>query len=223
MPGVDLSWEQIEVTQNAANKNAGPRFVPGRRIPVPSTVSSALQTTIAAPYRVPAWDADPCDAVHWKTLISRLAEETAAATRDIQEKLGVIMEPTVIDGVKAFILTPKVIAPENQNRLLVNVHGGGYVYNPGEAGAMESVSMAAYGGIKIVSVDYRMPPDHPYPAGLDDCIIVWRATVEMNDPKKLGLFGSSAGAGMALAMILRAKDEGLPLPAALAIGTPWRI
>ena len=43
MPGVELSWEQIEVTQNAANKKAGPRFVPGRRIPVPSTVSSALQ------------------------------------------------------------------------------------------------------------------------------------------------------------------------------------
>ena len=66
MLGVELSWEQIEVTQNAANKKAGPRFVPGRRIPVPSTVSSALQTTIAAPYRVPAWDADPCDAAHWE-------------------------------------------------------------------------------------------------------------------------------------------------------------
>ena len=97
--------------------------------------------------------------------------------------------------------------PENQNRLLVNVHGGGYVYNPGEAGAMESVSMAAYGGIKIVSVDYRMPPDHPYPAGLDDFIKVWRAIAETNDPKKLGLFGSSAGAGMVLAMILRAKKK----------------
>ena len=77
------------------------------------------------------------------------------------------------------------------------------------------------GGIKVVCVDYRMPPDHPYPAGLDDCMKVWRATAEINDPKKLGLFGSSAGAGMALAMILRAKDGGLPLPAALAIGTPW--
>jgi len=79
----------------------------------------------------------------------------------MQEKLGVIMEPTVIDGVKAFILTPKVIAPENRNRLLVNVHGGGYVYNPGVAGAEEPTSMAAYGGFKIISIDYRMPPDHP--------------------------------------------------------------
>jgi epsilon-lactone hydrolase len=117
--------------------------------------------------------------------------------------------------------TPKVIAPENQNRLLVNVHGGGFVYNPGVAGAEEPTSMAAYGGFKIISIDYRMPPDHPYPAGLDDCVKVWRAIAETNDPKKLGLFGSSAGAGMAVAMMLRAKEEGLPLPAALAIGTPW--
>jgi epsilon-lactone hydrolase len=221
MPGVELSWEQIEVTQNAANKEAGPRFVPGRRIPVPRTVSPSLQTTIAAPYRIPAWDANAGDAAHWKTLISTLAEEAAAATREMQEKLGVIMEPTIIDGVKAFMLTPKVIAPENRNRLLVNVHGGGYIYNPGVAGTMEATSMAAYGGFKIISVDYRMPPDHPYPAGLDDCMRVWRATAEINDPKTLGLFGSSAGAGMALAMILRAKEENLPLPAAIAIGTPW--
>jgi epsilon-lactone hydrolase len=108
---------------------------------VPNTVSASPQTTIAAPYRTPAWDANPKDTADWKTLISTLGDETAAATRDMQEKLGVIMEPTVIDGVKAFILTPKVIAPENQNRLLVNIHGGGYVYNPGVAGTEEPTSM----------------------------------------------------------------------------------
>jgi hypothetical protein len=148
MLGAELSWDQIEATQNAANKQTGPRFVPGRSIPVPSTVSPSLETTIAAPYRTPAWDVDPKDAADWKTLISTLGDETAAATRDMREKLGVTMEPTVIDGVKAFILTPKVIAPENQNRLLVNVHGGGFVYNPGVAGTEEPTSMAAYGGFK---------------------------------------------------------------------------
>ncbi|MEA3007415.1 MAG: epsilon-lactone hydrolase, partial [Acidobacteriaceae bacterium] len=75
MPGVELSWEQIEVTQNAANKEPGPRFVPERGIPVPSTVSPSLQTTIAGPYRIPAWDANPRDAADWKTLICTLAEE----------------------------------------------------------------------------------------------------------------------------------------------------
>ena len=58
------------------------------------------------------------------------------------------MEPTVIGGVKAFILTPKEIRPENRNRLLIHVHGGGYVYNPGEAGTGEGTLMAAFGGYK---------------------------------------------------------------------------
>jgi hypothetical protein len=54
MPGAKLSWDQIEVTQNAANKKPGPRFVPARSIPLPTTVSPSLQATIAAPYRIPA-------------------------------------------------------------------------------------------------------------------------------------------------------------------------
>jgi monoterpene epsilon-lactone hydrolase len=85
MPGAELSWDQIEATQNAANKQAGPRFVPGRSIPLPSTVSPSLQATIAAPYRVPAWGANPKDAADRKALISTLGDETAAATRDMQE------------------------------------------------------------------------------------------------------------------------------------------
>ncbi len=137
---IQSSFEQLASAQEAANHKIGPRFVPARNIPVPSTVSPLLQSTIAAPYRVPAWDANPKDAADWKKLINTLGDETAAATRDMQEKLGVIMEPTVIDGVKTFILTPKVIAPENQNRLLVNVHGGGYVYNPGVHGTCCSAS-----------------------------------------------------------------------------------
>ena len=79
----------------------------------------------------------------------------------MREKLGVTMEPTVIGGVKAFILSPKVIPAVNQNRLLVHVHGGGYVYNPGEAGTGEAALMAAYGGFKVISFDYRMPPISP--------------------------------------------------------------
>src|ERR1700736_1417143 len=131
------------------------------------------------------------------------------------------MEPTVIGGVKAFILTPKEIPPENRNRLLIHVHGGGYVYNPGEAGTSEGTLMAAYGGFKVISIDYRMPPDFPYPAAMDDAMAVWREATKMQDPRKMAIFGTSTGGGMTLAMILRAKQENLPMPAAIAPGTPW--
>jgi len=72
----------------------------------------------------------------------------------------------------------------------------------------------------VISVDYRMPPDHPYPAGLDDAMTVWKAAAKMAPPKNMAIFGSSAGGNLTLAMVLRAKRDKLPLPAAIAPGTP---
>jgi len=216
-----LSFETMEALQNAANGKAGPRIVPGRSIPVPDTVSPALQASIAGPYRVPNWNANPKSATEWKQLVASLADAGAAARQAMREKLGVTIEPTVIGGVKAFILTPKEIPPANRNRLLFHVHGGGYVYAPGESGTPEATLMAGIGGFKVISIDYRMPPDFPFPAAMDDAMAAWKAAVGMQDPRNMAIFGTSTGGGMTLAMILRAKQEGLPLPAAIAPGTPW--
>jgi monoterpene epsilon-lactone hydrolase len=218
-PSADFAT--LEAAQNAANAKPGPRSVPGRSIPVPGTVSPELQASIAAPYRLPAWNANPKSAAEWKELVNSLAAAGAAAQKQVRAKLGVTIEPTVIGGVKAFILSPKEIPPANRNRLLVHAHGGGYVYGPGEAGTGEATLMAAYGGFKIISFDYRMPPDHPYPAAMDDAMAVWKEAIKLQDPRNMAIFGTSTGGGMTLAMILRAKQEGVALPAAIAPGTPW--
>lgn len=125
--------------------------MPGRRIPVPDTVSRQLQSAIAAPYRVPAWNANPKSVAERKELVAKLADAGAPARAALREKLGVTMQPAVIGGVNAFILQPKEIPAENRNRLLVHVYSGGYVYNPGEAGTQEGTLMAAYGGFKSLS------------------------------------------------------------------------
>ena len=214
-------FTRLEAAQSAANIKPGPRTVPGRAIPVPSTASPQLQAMIATPYRVPGWNADPKDAAEWKDLITSRAAGAAATAKIVREKLGVNMEATKIGGVGVFILTPKEIPPANRNRLLVHVHGGGYVFGPGESGTGEAIPMAAYGGFKVISIDYRMPPDFPYPAAMDDAMAVWKELVKTHDPRNMAIFGSSTGGGMTLAMVLRAKQEGLPVPAAIAPGTPW--
>ena len=163
-------FARIEAAQSAANAKPGPRTVPGRVIPVPPTASPQLQAMITAPYRVPGWNADPKSAAEWKEMIASRTAPAAAAAKIVREKLGVSMEATKIGGVGVFILTPKDIPPANQNRLLVHVHGGGYVFNPGESGTGEGTVMAAYGGFKVISIDYRMPPDFPYPAAMDDAM-----------------------------------------------------
>jgi len=66
-----------------------------------------------------------------------------------------------------------------------------------------------------------MPPDAPYPAAMDDAMAAWRAVVATTDPRRIGVVGTSTGGGMALALMLRAKAEGVKLPGAIAPGTPW--
>jgi epsilon-lactone hydrolase len=70
------------------------------------------------------------------------------------------------------------------------------------------------------AVDYRMPPLHPYPAALDDCMAVYRKLLEERSPHDIFVGGGSAGGNLAAALIVRAKDEGLPMPAALVLLTP---
>jgi len=211
----------LEPSQSAANAASGPRTLPARTIPVPDDVSASAQALIAAPYRVPAWNANPASADEWRALVRKLADATLPALAKAREQLGVTMEPTMIGGVKAFVFTPKNLPEAHRNQLIINVHGGGYVYGPGESGTAEAALMAAYGGYKVIEFDYRMPPDAPYPAAMDDAMAVWKAALKMQDPSRMAIVGTSTGGGMTLAMILRAKAEGLPLPAAIAPGTPW--
>jgi epsilon-lactone hydrolase len=196
------------------------RHLPARDVPVPDTVSPQMQALIAAPLS-PIWNDHPKSTAEWKALIERRANEVAATLPDLRKRLGVTVEPVVVAGIRTYRVTPGEIAEHNRDRLLVHVHGGGYVFGPGESGTREAILMAGYGRTKIISIDYRMPPDHPYPAAMDDAMAVWREVVKTTDPRKMAIFGTSTGGGMTLAMVLRAKAEGLPLPGAIGPGTPW--
>jgi epsilon-lactone hydrolase len=198
---------------------AAEREVPARALPAPYTVSPQLQKIIGAPLS-PVWNVIPPTNDEWKKQIKGIEDALVKTLPGLREQLGVKVEPTTIDGVKAYIVAPEAIPPENRNRLLVHVHGGCYASFAGESGTAEAIYMAGFGKFKIISVDYRTPPDHPYPAALDDAMTVWKAAVKMADPQNMAIFGSSAGGALTLSMVLRAKQDGLPLPAAIAPGTP---
>jgi acetyl esterase/lipase len=196
------------------------RQIPARTAPVPDTASPELQGMIAAGL-TPYWNTHPKSAAEWKAWVQERADFNLKGLPGLREKMGVKVEPGSIAGVKVFTVTPGEISEANRNRLLVHVHGGGYVLNPGEAGTSEAILMAGNGHIKVISVDYRMPPDFPYPAAMDDAMAVYKEIIKTTDPSRIAIFGTSTGGGMTLAMVLRARMEGLPLPAAIAPGTPW--
>jgi epsilon-lactone hydrolase len=195
---------------------AGPLEVPARTLPVPTTVSPEMQALIGAPLSG-NWNVVPKSADEWKTISAGSAGRGLPALR---EKFSVKSEPMTVNGVQAYLITPQVIPPENRNRLLIHVHGGCYVLSGGEAGTTEAIYMAGFGRFKVLSIDYRRPPEFPYPAALDDGIAVWKGALKMAEPKNMAIFGTSAGGALTLSMVLRAKQEQLPLPGAIAPGTP---
>ena len=195
------------------------RMVPVRTLPVPETVSPEMQTIIGRPMD-PSFNIAPTSTAEWKARVEKAALATVAGLPTLREALGVTIDATSIAGVKAFHVTPLSTRPGSDNRILLHLHGGVRVLNPGEAGTREAILMAGLTGYKVISVDYRMPPDFPFPAALDDAVGVYRDLLKTTEAKRMGLFGTSAGGSLTLTTLLRAKMEGLPMPGAIAPGTP---
>ena len=216
----DDTFAKREAEMGAANAVAGPRTVPLRTIPVPTTTSPQFKAQVAAPYRTPDWDANPRTKDDWRALIADLAAKGAAKLPALREKLGVTSEPTMVGGVKAFIVQAKSIPDAHKGQIILAIHGGGFVYNPGEAGTLEAVLMAGFGGYKVIAIDYRQAPDFTFPAANDDAMAAYKELLKVNKPGNIGVVGTSAGGGLVLALCLRAKTEGVPLPGAIAPGTP---
>ena len=198
---------------------ANARQLPERTAPVPSTISQELaEKAVALPVRVlplPQTDAE------WKVAQKSLDADRAQTARKTAAAVGATLKEQRIAGVRCFEITPREISPEGTNRLLVHVHGGAYVLGSGEAGTLEGILVATACGTRVISIDYRMPPDHPFPAAVDDAVAVWKDLVARHDCSRMALFGTSTGGGLAMATVLSLQAHHLPLPAALFLGTPW--
>ncbi len=197
-----------------------PRDVPAQSIPVPTAdVSPQMQAFIARPLN-PDWDKNWKTGEEWRTAADKQAAGVMKLMPAMLERMHVKLDPQVMDGVKVNVATPETVAPENQGKVLIHVHGGCYVLFPGQSGATEAVMMAGFGHYKVIAVDYRMPPEAYFPAALDDAITVYKAVLKTAAPKDIAFFGTSAGGALTLEMVLRAKQLGLPVPGAIAPGTP---
>ena len=167
---VPLSHQKI----SAEDLPLSARNVPARIIPVPTDVSPQLQKNIAMPLD-PLMYVQPKTMKQWREIVAKGEGVVTQALMASAAKLFIVdVKPEVIAGVKTHLVTPKTLPEKNQNRLLLYVHGGGYILNGGEGSIPEAMAMAHYGQIKVISIDYRMLPDHPFPAGLDDVIAVYK-------------------------------------------------
>lgn len=125
-----------------------------------------------------------------------------------------------IAGVRTYLVTPEKINKRFADRVFVHTHGGAWVFGGGDSALREAVWLATSVGVKVVSVDYRRPPLHPFPAAIDDAVAVWREVMKDQDPAETAIFGTSAGGNLALATTLKLKQLAEPLPGAVFAGTP---
>jgi len=123
------------------------------------------------------------------------------------------VEETNLAGVRTDIITPR--SSESGKRVLINLHGGGF--NSDSGSLIEGVPIANLAKIKVVSVYYRLAPENPFPAAVEDVVAVYKELLKTYPAHNIGIFGTSAGAILSCEVAVRLKQLGLPLPAALGV------
>lgn len=163
----------------------------------------------------------------------RLATETldadqAVAARARLAKLAarnrlpeeVAIEPVAAGGVPAeWVSAPGLRVP---GKTLLYLHGGGYTVGNPELYRIFTWRLAEAACCRVLAIDYRLAPEHPYPAAVDDAVASYRWLLEQgHDGQDLAVAGDSAGGNLVMVLLQRLRAEGLPLPASAICYSPW--
>ncbi len=159
--------------------------------------------------------------ITFDTSIPDLRKETGKSS-GLMGKLpqGFQVQAVDLNGVPGRWVLPSADAP--RDKVLLYFHGGGYVIGSAAGHTPIAAKFVQAGGAPALLFDYRLAPEHPFPAGLEDALTAYRwLLAQGTDPRKIVFMGDSAGGGLCLAALLAARDQGLPLPAGAVALSPW--
>jgi acetyl esterase/lipase len=151
-----------------------------------------------------------------QTLGERRAGTDAWRARDAAEArkyFPVNIDQKTIAGVPTDVITPLDMPEPNRGRVLINLHGGGF--NSDSGSQIEGDPIANLAKVKVVGVYYRLAPENPFPAAVDDVVAVYRELLKDYKPKCIGIYGTSAGAILSAEVAVKLKQLGLPTPGAI--------
>ena len=180
-----------------------------RVVPVPKTISAEAQRRLSRPepdQGPPQSLADRRKGTDAYTARARTEWTRLCPNQLVEDKIA---------GVPVRIITPEAMPESNRDKVLLNLHGGGF--NSDSGSYTESIPIAGYTKIKVVAVLYRLAPEHPFPAAVDDSVAVYKELLKTYRPDRIVLYGTSAGAILTAQVAARLKQLGLPLPSALGI------
>jgi monoterpene epsilon-lactone hydrolase len=162
---------------------------------------------------------------HLLARVSNGPERTVDEARERMDQLDRLPRPrhvdyvdTLIGGVPAIVATPTAVEP---TRHLLYIHGGAYVMGSPKSHIAMVANLAKRASATATVIEYRLAPEHVYPAAIDDCLAAYRALIVDVDPAVVTIAGDSAGGGAALSTLATLRDAGDPLPAAAYLLSPW--
>jgi len=196
-----------------------PVRISARDIPPPATISPEAQKALSDGTQMPRVNWPPAtDKDAWRAQIEAGTGMREQMAGPILDAAKCRRETVRIAGVTCYDCVPADAASDGP--VYLYIHGGAFVFGGGILAEAMGARTADSLGVRVVSVDYRMPPDHPYPAAPDDCLAVYKALIETIDPLRIVIGGASAGGNLAAATTLMIRDWGLPMPAATILLTP---
>ena len=194
--------------------------LPAHTISPPTSISEQARNYLRKgadrPYVAPP---DVKDTAAWHKAIDARAREVEALFGPIEIFPGFPVETITMNGVTVYKVRPDK-EPADSRKVHIFIHGGGWVQHSGKMARILAKIVAMQFGGTVYGVDYRTPPDHPFPAPLDDCLAVYKELLRNHAPNEILVSGESAGGNLAAALMHKVRDTGLPAPAALFLNTP---
>jgi acetyl esterase/lipase len=193
-----------------------------RTLPPPHGASEVVRDSVAASVPADRKHEGPIPQTdeEWLAFVAAADEPAIAGARTLEASLPVTVERDEIAGVDVYHVVPDEISPAHDEHLFVHVHGGAYLLNGGAACVTEALLLAAGVGIRAVSIDYRMPPLHPYPTPVDDVVAVYLELLQRQRARSMVMGGSSAGGALTMLAVQQLLRDGMRVPGALFAGTP---
>jgi monoterpene epsilon-lactone hydrolase len=194
--------------------------LPARDIGPPATVSAEAQAHLSTYAANPRMMWPPAsDIPAWRDLIVQRAQLFAPIVERMAANAVSPIVDEVIAGVPCYVARPDGW-DEATGAVYLYIHGGAFVFGGGDFARAHAANNADKLGALCISVDYRMPPDHPFPAAPLDCLAVYKAVLARFPAHRIVIGGSSAGGNIAASAVLMIRDEGLQLPASVVLLTP---
>lgn len=210
------------MTDETGNINdVGTLKLPARELRLPRSISAQARAVLGNAYanRPEGGPPEADDKEGWSRFVKQREAPLLPLIEAFMSLPGADVEEMYMDGAKVYVATPQTPSDRGP-RAEFHIHGGGWVLFGGAFTAGLTKLIATAANRRVYGVDYRMPPEHPYPAALDDCLAGYRELLRTYAAKDILVSGGSAGGNLAAALMLRIADEGLPRPGALFLDTP---